>query len=85
MTEALWVTKSRNDALMEHIRREGFTVSVMDMKPAIYGHEKHMLFIRTRARKVGKLKKIVYDFDDSALMVIHETSMAQNGFFNIAT
>ena len=68
-----------NIALAELLRREGYAVSLIDIK----GQEekdKYMLFIEIRHKNLDHLKEFIRKNDDKAFIVVNETKYVQNGF-----
>ena len=74
------ITLKDKNNLVHTIRREGFGVSVMDLKNDFDNEKKEMLFIQVNNRSLDKLLKIIEDEDSSAFVVVNETKAVQNGF-----
>lgn len=76
------ITSSKNDQLVKNIRKEGYAVSVLDVKGHDEKNIKYMLFIEIDKNKFNHLKKIIKNYDDRAFIVVNETKYVQNGYFN---
>ena len=76
------VILSKNDnKIVDTIRKEGYAVSVIDVKGQEQDKEKYMLFIEIDKRRFNHLKNLIKDLDERAFIVVNETRMVQNGYF----
>lgn len=75
------VTSTKNEELVSAIRNAGFGISVLNVNSSVYGDEKYMLVIEIKSGNLKRLKKIVYDHDPAAFIMVRETMFIQNGFF----
>lgn len=76
------VILSKNDnKIVDTIRKEGYAVSVIDVKGQEQEKEKYMLFIEIDKRRFNHLKNLIKDLDERAFIVVNETRMVQNGYF----
>lgn len=76
------VILSKNDnKIVDTIRKEGYAVSVIDVKGQEQDKEKYMLFIEIDKRRFNHLKNLIRDLDEKAFVVVNETRMVQNGYF----
>lgn len=73
------ILSSRNDEVIDKIRKNGFAVSVIDVEGR-EGGEKYMLFIEINKKDFNKIKKIISDLDSKAFIVVNETKAVMNGF-----
>ena len=65
--------------MIETLRKEGYAVSVINVKGQ--EEEKLMLFIEIDKKRFAHLQSIVKELDDKAFLVVNETKMVQNGYF----
>lgn len=76
------VILSKNDnKVVNTLRKEGYAVSVIDVKGQDETNEKYMLFIEIDKRKFEHLKSLIKELDSKAFIVVNETRMVQNGYF----
>jgi len=76
------VILSKNDNKVVNTRRkEGYAVSVIDVKGQDETNEKYMLFIEIDKRRFEHLKNLIKELDSKAFIVVNETRMVQNGYF----
>lgn len=73
------ITDNPNN-LITSIRKEGYAVSVLDIKGQDETIGKKMLFIEINNRNFTHLQKIVKNLDHDAFIVVNETKYVQNGF-----
>lgn len=73
------VTSGQNNQLLEMIRKEGYGVSVIDVKGQDHTKEKYMLFIEIK-NNFEHLKKLIHSVDPKAFIVVNETKYVQNGY-----
>lgn len=74
------VTSGQNNQLLEMIRKEGYGVSVIDVKGQDHTKEKYMLFIEIKKNNFEHLKKLIHSVDPKAFIVVNETKYVQNGY-----
>lgn len=70
-----------NIKLIDDLRKNGYAVSVVDVKGKDEKKEKVMLFLEVNNNKIDKLQKIIKDSDEKAFVVVNETKYVQNGYF----
>jgi len=76
------VILSKNDnKVVNTLRKEGYAVSVIDVKGQDETNEKYMLFIEIDKRRFEHLKNLIKELDSKAFIVVNETRMVQNGYF----
>lgn len=73
------ITSIKNSELVNTLRKEGYAVSVIDVKGQ--EDEKLMLFIEIDKKRFDHLQALVKSIDERAFLVVNETKMVQNGFF----
>lgn len=73
------VTSIQNSSMVEILRKEGYAVSVIDVKGQ--QEEKLMLFIEIDKNKFDHLQSVVKSIDERAFLVVNETKIVQNGYF----
>lgn len=74
------ITKKNNKKLVDKIRKEGFGISIIDLKNYYKHQEKEMLFIQLSKKRLKQLISIIKDIDSNAFIVMNETKYIQNGF-----
>ena len=62
------------------IRNNGYGLSVLDTKDNYDEDKKSLLLITLNSRNLDKLKKLIYQIDNKAFMVVNETKVVSNGF-----
>jgi len=76
------VILSKNDnKVVNTLRKEGYAVSVIDVKGQDETNEKYMLFIEIDKRRFEHLRNLIKELDSRAFVVVNETRMVQNGYF----
>ena len=75
------ITSKKDDAMIKEIRKEGYAVSVVDVKGQDDHKEKYMLFIEINKHHVNHLREVIKRLDAKAFLVVNETKYVQNGFF----
>ena len=73
------ITSSQNDDLVNHIRNEGYAVSVVDAKGKD-DSTKYMLFIEINKHSYRHLIKEIKTMDKDAFVIANETKYVLNGF-----
>ena len=61
------------------LRKEGYAVSVIDVKGQ-NNQGKYMLFIEITNKNFDHLQKVVKQIDPKAFIVVNETKFVQNGY-----
>lgn len=74
------VTSTCDDELVKAIRKQGFAVSVVDVKGSEFGDEKYMLFSEICSTQLKELKELVHSMDEKAFVMVQETKYVFNGF-----
>lgn len=75
------ITSSKNDAMVDVLRQNGYAVSVINVEGQDKKNEKYMLFIEIDKNKFKKLKKLIKTLDEKAFIVVNETREVENGYF----
>ncbi len=75
------ITSSKNDAMVDILRQNGYAVSVINVEGQDKKNEKYMLFIEIDKNKFKKLKKLIKTLDEKAFIVVNETREVENGYF----
>ncbi len=73
------VTSSKNKDMVETLRKEGYAVSVLDVKGQ--KESKLMLFIEIDKKRFDHLQYLVKSLDEKAFIVVNETKYVENGYF----
>lgn len=74
------VTSERNDDLVRAIRTAGYAVTVVNVNSSEFGGEKYMLFADISSSRINEFKKLVYEYDHKAFIMVQETKYVYNGF-----
>lgn len=75
------ITSSKNDAMVDILRQNGYAVSVINVEGQDKKNERYMLFIEIDKNKFKKLKKLIKTLDEKAFIVVNETREVENGYF----
>lgn len=73
------ITGEHNYELINILRKEGYGVSVIDVKGQ-NNTGKYMLFVEINNKRFNHLKKLVKEMDPKAFIVVNETKYVQNGY-----
>ncbi len=74
------VTSDANDEIVEAIRKEGYAVSVVDVKGKDVNTGKYMMFIEIDKKHFDHLNDLIKRLDPKAFIVVNETKYVQNGY-----
>lgn len=74
------ILSSRNDKIIDLLRKDGYAVSVLDVKG--YKENKYMLFIEVDKKRDNELAKLIRKYDNNAFIVANETKYVINGYFS---
>lgn len=75
------ITTHAYPKMIEHLRKEHFAVSIMDITGFNEKEIKNMLFIEIDKKDFEKLEKIVKKYDKKAFIVANESKHVINGYF----
>ncbi|MBE6144422.1 MAG: DUF2179 domain-containing protein [Firmicutes bacterium] len=75
------ILSENNNQIVNTIRKEGYAVSVIDVKGQEQDKDKYMLFIEIDKRNFSHLRDLIKSLDEKAFIVVNETKMVQNGYF----
>jgi len=70
---------TQNESLSEILRKEGYGVSVIDIKGKDKV-QKCLLLIQINNKSLDELKELINKNDDKAFVIINETKAIENGF-----
>lgn len=76
------ITSGQNNNLIKDLRKEGYAVTVIDVKGHDENNIKFMLFIEIDKNKFNHLENFIKEYDKKAFIVVNETKYVQNGYFN---
>ena len=79
LTLQVILTKN-DDELVDAIRKEGYGVSVLDVRGQLNINDKYMLFIEIDKKNLSHVTSIIKKLDKKAFIVVNETKLVQNGF-----
>ena len=74
------VTSGKDDNLISAIRSAGFAVTVVNVNSSEYSGEKYMLFSQIASNRLTEFKKLMYDMDPTAFIIVQESKYVYNGF-----
>ena len=78
----LQIITSKNDELMVNLlRKEGYAVTVVDVRGMDENNDKFMLIMQIDKKKLNNLKNLIKKFDSNAFIIVNETKYVQNGYF----
>ena len=69
------VTSSRNNDMVKKIQEEGYAVTVMDGEASQFSGEKYIIFAAIDSSKLKSFKKLVYELDNKAFIMVSETKI----------
>lgn len=75
------ITRNSDDNLEKYIRKAGFGVTVVEVKPSDYSNKRYMLLVETENNRLKELRKIVMEKSEGAFITVKDTAYVQNGFF----
>ena len=76
------ITVNATPEWLSDLRNNGFAVSVMNINQKDDKKKKYMFFIEINKRDFNKLYKIVKKYDKKAFIVVNESKIVLNGYFN---
>lgn len=75
------ILSKKDNELVKMIRKNGFAVSVIDVKGQNLLDSKYMLFIEIESDRYNELTKLIKNLDNNAFIVVNETKYVHNGYF----
>lgn len=75
------ILSENSNRIVNIIRKEGYAVSVIDVKGQDQDKDKYMLFIEINKKRFNHLRSLIKELDERAFIVVNETRMVQNGYF----
>lgn len=73
------VVKENSDKLINDLRRNGYAVSVIELKNDYEGQNKDMLYIGVNNNRLKEVTRLIKEHDKDAFIVVNETKLVQNG------
>lgn len=73
------ITKTNNKKMIERIRKNGYGVSIVNLKNAYEGHKKEMLIIQVNKKSLKEITNLIKEYDHNAFIIANETKYVQNG------
>ena len=73
------VSEENSPRLIEEIRKNGFGISVVELKKSYDEQKKDMLIIELNRLKLKELTKIIRSIEPNAFVIINDTKYVQNG------
>lgn len=74
------VTSSKNDELIKSVQSAGFAITVTKSEATQFSGEKYMLFSVIKNNKLDEFKRLIYELDEHAFIMVSETKYMYNGF-----
>ena len=74
------VTSSKNNDLIKKLQDAGFALTVTSSEATQFSGEKYMLFSVIKSSKLEEFKKLIYEIDERAFIMVYETKVMYNGF-----
>ncbi len=75
------ITSDKDTNVVDHLRENGYAVSVIDVKGKERNSSKYMLFIEIDKKRFDHLRELVKMLDPKAFIVVNDTKYVQNGYF----
>ena len=76
------ITSNASNKWLEVLRKNGFGVSVMDIRQKDDEPDKYMFFMEINSNDFDKLHRIIKKYDDKAFIVVNESKTVVNGYFS---
>ncbi len=73
------ITKQKNDPLVEVLLKEGYAMTIMDLRNTRDGIEKEMLVLEIKKKSLSHLQEIVKATGENYFLTVNETKYIQNG------
>ena len=74
------VTSSKNSDMIKKIQEKGFALTITSSEATQFSGEKYILFSVIKNSKLEDFKKLVYELDPKAFIMVSETKYLYNGF-----
>jgi uncharacterized protein YebE (UPF0316 family) len=74
------VTTRKDPAITRAIQDAGFAVTVVNANSSEYCGEKYMLISEIVGGRLEEYKRLIYDLDSTAFIMVQETKFVYNGF-----
>ncbi len=75
------VISAKSEELIRVIRDNNFAVSAVDVKGLEKDVKRVMLFIEINKKDLECLRKIIKNVDEKAFVIVNESKLVQNGYF----
>ncbi len=75
------VISAKSEELIRAIRDNDFAVSAVDVKGLEKDVKRVMLFIEINKKDLNKLRSIIKSIDERAFVIVNESKLVQNGYF----
>ncbi len=74
------VTSSKDNNIITKLQEAGFAITVTSSEATQFSGEKYLLFSVIKNTKLDEFKKLVYELDKNAFIMVAETKYMYNGF-----
>ncbi len=74
------VTSSKNPEMIKKIQEKGFALTITNSEATQFSGEKYILFSVMKNSKLTEFKKLIYELDEKAFIMVSETKYLYNGF-----
>lgn len=74
------ITKEVNQETIDSFHKQGFGLSVLDLKESYEGIKKQMLYFQINTKSLKQLTKLIKEIDNQAFIVVNDTKYVQNGY-----
>lgn len=74
------IVKDKSEKLLNHLRRKGYVVSVIELKKTYEGDNREMIYVQVNNKNLNDLTKTIKKYDEEAFIAVNETKYVQNGF-----
>lgn len=74
------VTSKKDNEMIKKIQEAGFALTVTNSEATQFSGEKFLLFSVIKSSKLDDFKKLVYELDENAFVMVSETKYLYHGF-----
>lgn len=74
-------TSSNNLKMIDEIRNNGYALTAIEYKGIDEDEQRYMIYINIDKSKETKLRDLINKLDESAFIVVNETTYVENGYF----
>lgn len=75
------ITSFQDKKMVDSLRRLEYAVSTIPVKGKDFKSRRYLLLIEINKNNLNHLKKVIYEFDSKAFIIVNESKYVYNGFF----